>query len=67
MEDEEGRPVTVEQELDASRIKLIGNVTARSPLRGILRHRGWEATRLALPPLPSTGQTIVAPAEVEVS
>jgi hypothetical protein len=67
LDDEEGRPVTLEQDLDASRIKVIGSVTTRSPVRGILRHRGWEATRLALPPLPSTGQSIVAPAEVEVS
>jgi hypothetical protein len=32
----------------------------------VLQHRGWEATRLELPPLPVTGRSIVAPAEVEV-
>jgi hypothetical protein len=67
LDEEEGRPVTLEQNLDASRIKVIGNVTDRSPIRGILRHRGWEVTGLALPPLPTTGHSIVAPAEVEVS
>jgi hypothetical protein len=67
LDDEEGRPVTVEGALDAARIKVVGNATGRSPLRGILRHRGWEATRVALPPLPASGQSIVAPAEIEVS
>jgi hypothetical protein len=66
IDDEEGRPVPLERNLDAARIKVVGN-TAGQPQRGVLRHRGWEATRIALPPLPATGQTIVAPAEVEIS
>jgi hypothetical protein len=66
LDDEEGRPVTVERDLDAARIKVVGNA-GQLPLNGILRHRGWEATRVALPPLPASGLSIVAPAEVEVS
>jgi hypothetical protein len=66
IDDEEGRPVPLEPNLDAARVKIVGNV-AGQPQRGVLRHRGWEATRIALPPLPATGQTIIAPAEVEVS
>jgi|SoiMethySBSTD1v2_1073268.scaffolds.fasta_scaffold264112_2 uncharacterized protein DUF2760 len=67
IDDEEGRPVTVERDADPARIKVVGNVGGGAPLRGILRHRGWESIKVDLPPLPATGATIVAPAEVEVS
>jgi hypothetical protein len=64
---EEGQPVTVEPGFDPAAIKLIGNVTGRPPLRGLLRHRGWRVARVNLPPLPeSDGRTIIAPAEVEI-
>jgi hypothetical protein len=67
VDDEEGKPITVERGTDPARVKVVGNVTGTPPLRGIVRHRGWEATRLDLPPLPATGRTIIAPAEVEVA
>jgi hypothetical protein len=67
LDDEEGRPVTVERGTDPARVKVVGNVAGDPPYRGVLRHRGWEAERVALPPLPATGRTIVAPAEVEVA
>ena len=67
LDDEEGRPVTVERGMDAASIKMVGNVVGQPPFRGVLRHRGWEATRVELPPLPSTGHNILAPAEVEIS
>lgn len=64
---EEGRPVTVEAGFDPATIKLIGNVTGQPPLRGLLRHRGWRATQVTLPPLPDgAGRSIIAPAEVEI-
>jgi hypothetical protein len=66
MPDEEGQPVTVERNADPSRFKIVGNVAGPPPYRGILRHRGWEATRVDLPPLPSSGRSILAPAEIEV-
>ena len=62
----EGSAVTVEAGSDAARIKVVGNAAGAPPLRGVLRHRGWEATRLDLPPLPATGRTVLAPAEVEI-
>ena len=64
---EEGQPVTIEKGTDAGRIKVVGNVAGAPPLRGVLRHKGWEATRINLPPLTTSGRTIVAPAEVEVA
>ena len=64
---EEGQPVTVEDPVDPAAIKLIGNVTGKPPLRGLLRHRGWRVITVSLPPLPDgTGRSVVAPAEVEI-
>jgi len=64
---DEGQPVTVEPGFDPAAIKLIGNVTGKPPLRGLLRHRGWRVTRVNMPPLPDGGgREIIAPAEVEI-
>jgi hypothetical protein len=67
LDDEEGSTVTVERGTDPARVKVVGNVAGTPPLRGVLRHRGWEATRVELPPLSATGRAIIAPAEVEVA
>jgi len=66
MDDEEGQTVTVERGMDAASVKVTGTVTGEPPYRGVLRHRGWTATRVELPPLPATGRSIIAPAEVEI-
>lgn len=64
---EEGEPVTVEDPFDPAAIKLIGNVTGRPPMRGLLRHRGWRAIQVQLPPLSDgEGRLVIAPAEVEI-
>ena len=64
---EEDRPVTVQAGFDPASIKVIGNVTGKPPLTGMLRHRGWRATEVALPSLPEgPGRSVVAPAEVEI-
>ncbi len=65
---EEDRPVTVEAGFDPAAIKLVGNVTGRPPLRGLLRHRGWRVADINLPTLPpeGPGRQVVAPAEVEI-
>ena len=61
------------QKLDASRapdpnrIKLIGNVPASGKASGgILRHRGWLASSISLPPLGKQDPSVLAPAELEV-
>jgi Domain of unknown function (DUF2760) len=65
---EEDQPITVPAGLDPAAIKLIGNVSAQRPIRGLLRHRGWRVKDVNLPSLPQgSGRTIVAPAEVEVA
>ena len=64
---EEDRPVTVQAGFDPASIKVIGNVTGKPPLRGLLRHRGWRAAQVNLPSLPEgAGRGVVAPAEVEI-
>jgi hypothetical protein len=53
---------------DASAVKLLGNVpaTGKAP-GGLLRHKGWRAEKIDLPPIVSgAASTIVAPAEIEI-
>ncbi len=52
---------------DANSVKFIGNVPAVPPAGGLLRHRGWRATSIALPPVSLRQDlTVLAPAEIEV-
>jgi hypothetical protein len=52
---------------DAAQVKFLGNVPATPPDGGTLRHRGWRAASIALPPVNSRqDMTILAPAEIEV-
>ena len=67
VDDEEGRPITVEPGADPARIKVMGNAVGKGPFRGVLRHRGWETTRTELPPLPASSRQVLAPAEVELT
>jgi hypothetical protein len=66
MDEPEGATVTVGRGADPARIKVVGNIAGDPPYTAILRHRGWNAVRVELPPAPSAGGTILAPAEVEV-
>ena len=53
---------------DSSTVKLLGNVPASGKAPGgILRHKGWRAQKIELPP-PPAGQSasVIAPAEVEI-
>jgi hypothetical protein len=52
---------------DASLVKFVGNVPAKPPAGGTLRHKGWRATKVELPNLPAKQDaTIIAPAEIEI-
>jgi hypothetical protein len=63
----EGERMRVEDTTDPARVKLLGTV-ASGPQVGIVRHRGWRVTKLALPPLPTnTTREVIAPAEIEVA
>ena len=63
----EGTQVQVPKDFDAAAVRLTGNVVGTPPFAGALRHHGWRAARVRLPP-PPAGQdaTVLAPAEVEL-
>jgi len=63
----EGARVTVERGFDAAAIRLSGNVVGEPPFQGSLRHHGWRAKEVKLPPA-KDGQdaSLLAPAEVEL-
>jgi hypothetical protein len=63
----EGSPTKLETN-DPAVVKLLGNVPANGKASsGVLRHKGWKADKIDLPPLPSGSNTsVVAPAEVEI-
>lgn len=53
---------------DPAMVKLLGNVPANGKAPGgLLRHKGWRADRIDLPPLaPSQISAVIAPAEIEI-
>ena len=66
-QESEGSPVVLEKGFNASAIRLTGNVVGSAPFSGRLAHRGWRATRAALPQTTAGHDvTIIAPAEVEL-
>jgi hypothetical protein len=65
--EEEGARVVLPEGFVHDEVKLSGAITGHPPYAGVLRHRGWRATRLELPKI--VGQhdpRIIAPAEVEL-
>jgi hypothetical protein len=63
----EGAEVQVPPGFDPGTVRLTGNVVGNPPFAGTLRHHGWKARDVRLPP-PPTGQDarLLAPAEVEL-
>jgi len=63
----EGDEVTIDASFNADEIKLIGNVSGKPPFKGVLRHKGWKASKTELPKL-SAGKDskLISPAEVEI-
>jgi hypothetical protein len=51
---------------DPATVKFVGNVPAQPPNAGLLRHKGWRADRVELPPAPKDGVEVIAPAEIEI-
>lgn len=67
LDDAEGSRVKLEAGFDADRVKLVGDVKGQPPYVGVLRHRGWRATKIELPLLAGGhDEHILAPAEVEL-
>ena len=52
---------------DPNLVKFVGNVPAKPPAGGTLRHKGWRATKVELPLLAGKQDaTIIAAAEIEI-
>jgi hypothetical protein len=53
---------------DPARVKFIGNLPAKgTPAGGTLRHKGWRAEKIDLPPVDRRQDlSVIAPAEIEV-
>jgi hypothetical protein len=51
---------------DPTTVKFVGNVPAQPPNAGLLRHKGWRADHVELPPAPKDGVDVIAPAEIEI-
>ena len=65
--EEEGAKLTLSEPIDASRIKLTGNVAGSGPYLGTLRHRGWRAAEITLPTaVAGHDARVLAQAEVEL-
>ena len=65
--EEEGARVTLPSGFPPAEVKLSGNVAGAGPFTGIVRHRGWRATRLTLAtPVAGHDAGVLAPAEVEL-
>jgi hypothetical protein len=63
----EGARVELAAGFDADEVKLVGDVRGQPPYAGVLRHRGWRATKLELPLIVGGHDAhVLAPAEVEL-
>jgi hypothetical protein len=62
----EGARVTVQPGFDAAAVRLTGNVVGAPPFTGTVRHHGWRAKELRIPPAPPGDARVLAPAEVEL-
>jgi hypothetical protein len=66
----EGERITIEKSADPNQYRLLGKVPGAPPYSGVVMHRGWKTTRIALPrftrPVDPAGQNIISPVEVEV-
>jgi hypothetical protein len=52
---------------DPNVVKFVGNVPAKPPSGGTLRHKGWRAAKIDLPALGARQDaSIIAPAEIEI-
>ncbi len=63
----EGAKVVLQAGFAPDEVKLTGGVGGQPPYAGVLRHRGWRATRLDLPEIVGEHDArVLAPAEVEL-
>jgi hypothetical protein len=51
---------------DPGVVRFVGNVPAKPPTGGLLRHKGWKAAKIDLPAATRQDAGIIAPAEIEI-
>jgi Domain of unknown function (DUF2760) len=65
--EDEGARVNLAAGFDADKVRLVGDVQGEPPYTGVLRHRGWRASKLELPQIIGDHDArVLAPAEVEL-
>jgi Domain of unknown function (DUF2760) len=66
----EGDRITLDKSSDPNRYRLLGKVPQEPPYTGVVVHRGWKTSKLALPrftrPVDPSGPNVIMPMEVEV-
>lgn len=66
----EGQPIRIDASSDPTHYRLIGKVGGTPPFSGVVIHRGWKTSKLALPrhtrPVDPAGQNVITPVEVEI-
>ena len=63
----EGDEMTVKEGFDPALIRLVGNVKGEPPFNGIVRHPGWQITKLNIPDLAvDENAGVIEPAEIEI-
>lgn len=66
----EGERITIDPSADPNSYRLLGKVQQVPPYSGVVVHRGWKTTKLALPrhtrQIDPNGENVIAPIEVEI-
>ena len=67
---QEGEGTVVDKATDPHRYRLLGKVGGTPPYKGVVIHRGWKTTKLALPryskPVDRSAENVITPMEIEV-
>jgi len=67
-EEQENGAVDVPPSFDPRHVRLLGNPSGEPPFQGVLKHRGWRATKVDFPQRHAKlDPAIIQPAEVEVA
>ncbi|HJO93344.1 MAG TPA: DUF2760 domain-containing protein, partial [Victivallales bacterium] len=62
----EGENLNLEDNFDASEYRLTGNIPKNAPYKGVVRHKGWIASKVNLPKrIGKINPNVVSPAEIE--
>lgn len=66
----EGDRVTLDAGADPAHYRLLGKAPGSPPFQGVVVHRGWKTTRIALPRLTreidANGENVITPMDVEL-